>query len=65
MLAAARQRGVRLLYAENVPFIPAVQEARRVVASGAIGNVFRVKACEASASPLAWHYDPGKSAVAP
>jgi predicted dehydrogenase len=58
MIAAAQRAGVRLLYAENVPFIPAVQEARRVVESGAIGKVFRVKACEGIGTPhSAWHYD--------
>jgi predicted dehydrogenase len=59
MLDAARRGGVRLLYAENVPFIPAVQEARRVVDGGAIGDVFRVKACEGIGEPHSdWHYDP-------
>jgi predicted dehydrogenase len=58
MMAAAAEAGTRLLYAENVPFIPAVQEARRVVDSGAIGKVFRVKACEGIGTPhSAWHYD--------
>jgi len=61
MLAAAAQNNVRLLYAENVPFIPAVQEMRQVVDSGAIGTVFRVKACEGIGEPhSAWHYEPGK-----
>jgi predicted dehydrogenase len=58
MMAAATRAGTRLLYAENVPFIPAVQEARRVVETGAIGEVFRVKACEGIGTPhSAWHYD--------
>lgn len=58
MIAAANKAGVRLLYAENVPFIPAVQEAKRVVESGAIGKVFRVKACEGIGQPHSgWHYD--------
>ena len=58
MLAATAKAGVRLFYAENVPFIPAVVEARRQVLSGAIGEVFRVKACEGVAGPhAAWHYD--------
>jgi predicted dehydrogenase len=58
MIAAAQAAGTRLFYAENVPFIPAVQAARRVVDSGAIGAVFRVKACEGIGKPhSAWHYD--------
>jgi predicted dehydrogenase len=57
MIAAAEKAGGRLFYAENVPFIPAVQEAKRIVDSGAIGEVFRVKACEGIGEPLsAWHY---------
>jgi predicted dehydrogenase len=62
MLGAAAKNKVRLLYAENVPFIPAVQEARRVVDSGAIGKVFRVKACEGIGEPHSlWHYDPRRA----
>ena len=58
MIAAAERAGRRLLYAENVPFIPAVQVARNTLASGAIGKVFRVKACEGIGEPHAdWHYD--------
>ena len=58
MIAAAEQAGTRLFYAENVPFIPAVQEAKKIVESGAIGRVFRVKACEGIGEPhSAWHYD--------
>src|SRR5262249_43231957 len=62
MIAAAQKAGMRLLYAENVPFIPAVQEARKTVASGAIGKVFRVKACEGIGTPhSAWHYDKSRA----
>jgi predicted dehydrogenase len=58
MIAAANKAGTRLFYAENVPFIPAVLEAKRIVDSGAIGKVFRVKACEGIGVPhSAWHYD--------
>jgi predicted dehydrogenase len=62
MIEAVSKAGVRFFYAENVPFIPAVQEARRLVNSGAIGEVFRVKACEGIGEPhSAWHYDPARS----
>lgn len=58
MIKAIDVAGTRLFYAENVPFIPAVQEAKRIVDSGAIGRVFRVKACEGIGVPhSAWHYD--------
>ena len=58
MIAAAKKAGTRLFYAENVPFIPAVQQAKKVVERGAIGEVFRVKACEGIGQPhSAWHYE--------
>jgi predicted dehydrogenase len=62
MVDAADRAGTRLFYAENVPFIPAVQEVRRVVDSGTIGDVYRVKACEGIGAPHAdWFFDPAKS----
>lgn len=62
MVTAARAAGVRLLYAENVPFIPAVQQASKVVASGGIGRVFRIKACEGIGTPHSeWFLDPERS----
>lgn len=58
MIRAIEKAGTRLFYAENVPFIPALQEAKRIVNGGAIGKVFRVKACEGIGVPhSAWHYD--------
>ena len=58
MLEAVEEAGTRLFYAENVPFIPGVQEARRLVESGHIGEVFRVKACEGIGEPhSAWFFD--------
>jgi predicted dehydrogenase len=57
MIAAAEKADRRLFYAENVPFIPAVHESQLIVDSGAIGEVFRVKACEGIGEPhSAWHY---------
>lgn len=62
MLTVARERGVRLFYAENVPFIPAVQRAAAIAAEGGIGRVFRVKACEGIGAPHAsWFFDPALS----
>jgi predicted dehydrogenase len=62
MLAATSAAGVRLLYAENVPFIPAVQRAKEIVDAGEIGDVFRIKACEGIARPQsAWFLDPQRS----
>lgn len=62
MLAAVEKAGTRLFYAENVPFIPAVQEAKRLVDAGHIGDVFRVKANEGIGHPhSAWFLDPQRS----
>jgi predicted dehydrogenase len=62
MLAAVERAGTRLFYAENVPFIPALHEAKKVVDAGDIGDVFRVKACEGIGEPhSAWFYDPARS----
>jgi predicted dehydrogenase len=58
MIDAAARNGTRLLYAENVPFIPAVQRMREIVEEGAIGDIFRVKACEGIPGPHApWFFD--------
>jgi predicted dehydrogenase len=62
IIAAATKAGVRLFYAENVPFIPAVRRAREVVDRGGVGEVFRVKACEGIGAPHApWFLDPARS----
>jgi predicted dehydrogenase len=62
MLDAVERAGTRLFYAENVPFIPAVQEAKRLVDAGHIGEVFRVKANEGIGHPhSAWFLDPERS----
>lgn len=58
MLAAVAAAGTRLFYAENVPFIPAVQEAKKLVDAGHIGHVFRVKANEGIGRPHSdWFFD--------
>jgi predicted dehydrogenase len=62
MIDAAARNGTRLLYAENVPFIPALQRMKELVAEGAIGDVFRVKACEGISGPHAsWFFDKRQS----
>jgi predicted dehydrogenase len=59
MLAEVAAAGTRLFYAENVPFIPAVQEAKRLVDAGHIGRVFRIRASEGIGQPHSdWFFDP-------
>lgn len=58
MIEAAAQAGVQLLYAENVPFVPALTKAKDLIESGAVGKVFRVKACEGIGMPHGpWFFD--------
>jgi predicted dehydrogenase len=58
MLTDVAAAGTRLFYAENVPFIPAVQEAKKLVDAGHIGRVFRVKASEGIGKPHSdWFFD--------
>ena len=62
MASAAHDAGVRLFYAENVPFIPAVREARALIRAGRIGSVYRVKACEGIGEPPGnWRFDRERS----
>lgn len=62
MVEAAGRAGVRLFYAENVPFIPAVERALAISAAGGIGPVIRVKACEGIEAPHAtWFRDRARS----
>lgn len=62
MLALVAGAGTRLFYAENVPFIPAVQEAKKLVNAGHIGEVFRVKANEGIGRPHSeWFFDTARS----
>ena len=60
--AAVQAAGTRFFYAENVPFIPALRRTREIIEEGALGEVFRVKACEGiGAPPNSWLFDPKKS----
>ena len=62
MEAEIQRAGVRFFYAENVPFIPALLRAHALIQEGALGEVFRVKACEGiGAPPNQWLYDPAQS----
>lgn len=59
---AVRDAGVRLFYAENVVFIPAMQELRRLLRGGRIGSVFRLRSALGLLLPdqaPAWHFASG------
>jgi predicted dehydrogenase len=62
MKEAVQKAGTRFFYAENVPFIPSLMRAMEVVEEGALGKVFRVKACEGiGMPPNQWAFDHAKS----
>jgi predicted dehydrogenase len=62
MVRAAKESGRQLLYAENVPFIPALTRLKEMVAAGMYGDLFRLKACEGIGRTHApWFSDPAQS----
>ncbi|MDE2949837.1 MAG: Gfo/Idh/MocA family oxidoreductase [Chloroflexota bacterium] len=59
---ALAESGLRFFYVENVPFIPALEKAQSVIEEGALGEVFRLKACGGiGMPPNKWAFDPEKS----
>jgi predicted dehydrogenase len=62
MIAASRQAGVLLMYAEELCFAPKYVRARQLAAEGALGNVFLVKQSEEHFGPhMPWFWDVEKS----
>jgi predicted dehydrogenase len=62
MVDAAAKLGRKLLYAENVPFIPALRRLKSLVDDGLYGEIFRVKACQGIGKVHAdWFADPTRS----
>jgi len=59
MVNEAEKRGCKLMYAENVPFIPALVKLRELADNGQFGSLFRYKACEGiGALHASWFSDP-------
>jgi len=62
MVNEAEKRGCKLLYAENVPFIPALERLKGLIDEGLYGSLFRYKACEGIGSLHAsWFSDPERA----
>jgi predicted dehydrogenase len=62
MVAEAQERGRKIYYAENVPFIPALTRLKTLIDEGVYGKIFRAKACEGIGQLHAdWFKDPGRS----
>jgi myo-inositol 2-dehydrogenase/D-chiro-inositol 1-dehydrogenase len=58
MIAACRDAGVKLMYAEELCFAPKYVRAKRLVEEGALGEVYRVKQSEEHFGPhMPWFWD--------
>lgn len=61
MLNAVRRAGVKLMYAENDLFAPALVRAKEIVDEGGIGKPFRIRVSEGISRPhAAWFFDAAK-----
>lgn len=62
MVEAAQRYGQRLLYAENMLFIPLLRAFKRLVDAGTYGELFRTKALHGVGVPhSSWFFDPERS----
>jgi myo-inositol 2-dehydrogenase / D-chiro-inositol 1-dehydrogenase len=62
MIAACKQNNVKLMYAETICFSPKYERARKLVAEGAIGELYMVKQGEKHSGPHSdWFYDVRRS----
>ncbi len=62
MIAASKEAGVKLMYAEELCFAPKYVRAKRLVEEGALGDVFLVKQSEEHGGPHSpWFWDVERS----
>ena len=58
MIAACKQAGVKLMYAEELCFAPKYERVRQLVKEGAVGDIFMLKQSEKHSGPHSdWFYD--------
>lgn len=58
MIAACKQAGVKLMYAEELCFAPKYERVRHMVKEGAIGEIYMLKQSEKHSGPHSdWFYD--------
>jgi myo-inositol 2-dehydrogenase / D-chiro-inositol 1-dehydrogenase len=58
MIAASREPGRKLMYAEELCFAPKYERVRRLVNEGAIGTIYQMRQCEKHSGPHSdWFYD--------
>jgi myo-inositol 2-dehydrogenase/D-chiro-inositol 1-dehydrogenase len=62
MIAACKNAGVKLMYAEELCFTPKYVRLKRLVDEGALGSIYMVKQCEKHDGPHAnWFWDVNRS----
>lgn len=62
MIAAAKEEGVRLFYAEQLCFAPKYERVRSLLSAGAIGDLYMLKQSERHSGPhTPWFYDVHRS----
>lgn len=62
MIAACRENGKLLMYAEELCFAPKYERVRAIVESGAVGNIYMLKQCEKHSGPHSrWFYESDKA----
>lgn len=62
MIAACKQAGVKLMYAEELCFAPKYERVRHLVNEGAIGEIYMLKQSEKHSGPHSdWFYDVNQS----
>jgi myo-inositol 2-dehydrogenase / D-chiro-inositol 1-dehydrogenase len=58
MIAACKQYGVKLMYAEELCFAPKYERVRQLVKEGAVGEIYMLKQAEKHSGPHSdWFYD--------
>ena len=58
MIAACKEAGVKLMYAEELCFAPKYERVRHMVVEGAIGEIYMLKQSEKHSGPHSdWFYD--------
>ena len=62
MIAACKENGKLLMYAEELCFAPKYERVRAIVESGAVGELYMLKQCEKHSGPHSrWFYESDKS----
>lgn len=62
MIAACKEAGTKLMYAEELCFAPKYERARKLVNAGSVGEIFQMRQCEKHSGPHSdWFYDGSKS----